>query len=153
MTSRYCKYLCGTLLEGFDEEERKYKEAETGYLHTQDRCEKAKKDKSEKATQTETSKQNEEKIKNGNASKGQYVANNPLQTGTAQQGYVDHTAKGNSQVVIFVSSDEQILEEAYNVWLKDNKGKIKTQGAQYQMCSHGDDLKFSIALYYEEVEQ
>ena len=135
MTTKYCKYLCGTLLEGFDEEAHKYKEAETGYLHTQERCEKAKKDKSEKATQTETSKQNEEKLKNG---KGQYV---------------DHTAKGDFKVAIFVSSDEEIVEEGYNVFLKDRKGKIKTQGAQYQMCSHGDDLKFSIALYYEEVEQ
>jgi hypothetical protein len=42
MTSKLCKYRCGTLLEGFDEEARKFLEAGTGGLHTKERCQEAK---------------------------------------------------------------------------------------------------------------
>lgn len=42
MTSRICKFGCQTLLEGWDDNARKYIEAGTGGLHTKERCEEAK---------------------------------------------------------------------------------------------------------------
>lgn len=42
MTSRMCKYGCGVLLEGWDDNAKKYIEAGTGGLHTRERCEEAK---------------------------------------------------------------------------------------------------------------
>jgi len=70
---------------------------------------------------------------------------------TPKQEYLDHTAgiKGQSKVMIFSSDDADDLRQQYNTFLATNNGKIKTQGAQFQM---NDDLIFAIALYYEELK-
>lgn len=67
-----------------------------------------------------------------------------------KQEFVDHTAgtKGQSKVKIFLSTIGVNLENAYNDFLRDKNGKIRTQGAQFQMSGDG----FAIALYYEELK-
>lgn len=68
----------------------------------------------------------------------------------AVKEYVDHTqpAKGQSKVKIFTGSD-QFCEEQYNKFLSENNGKIRTQGAQFQI----NESACGIALYYEETKQ
>lgn len=127
MTTRICKFGCGCLLSGFDEQARKYIEAGTGGLHTKERCEEAK-------------AKLEQKNDHGNEQ---------VQDTTQVKEYVDHTlaAKGQSKVKIFEDEDRQVVEEEYNAFLAANK--IKTQGAQFQI---GGGV-FAIALYYEETRQ
>jgi len=120
MTSRICKFGCQTLLEGFDEQARKYIEAGTGGLHTKERCEEAK---------AKLAQKND----HGNEETKTISITQP---------------KGRSKVKIFYSDEADYLEEQYNKFLAANNGKIKTQGAQFQMKN---DLVFAIALYYEEV--
>ena len=38
MSNRPCKYGCGVTLGDFDTKENKYKELDTGFLHTKERC-------------------------------------------------------------------------------------------------------------------
>jgi hypothetical protein len=65
--------------------------------------------------------------------------------------YVDHTAKGLSKVKIFSSIGPDGAEIDYDKFLFNNQGKIKTQGAQFQMSRDEDNsVIFAIALYYEE---
>jgi len=141
MTSRICKFGCQTLLEGFDEQARKYIEAGTGGLHTKERCEEAK---------LKLAQKND----HGNESFGPtaiYKEAKELQAGRIEAPpYVDHTAgtKGQSKVKIFLSTIGVNLENAYNDFLRDKNGKIRTQGAQFQMSGDG----FAIALYYEELK-
>lgn len=130
MTSKLCRYGCGTLLEGFDEEQRKFIEAGTGGLHTKERCQEAK---------AKLAQKND----HGNESYS------PIEEKKAQleKEWIDHTAKGQSKVKIFWGQEGESLQDAYNLFMEQNNGKIKTQGAQFQMDTEG----FAIALYYEEV--
>lgn len=137
MTSKLCRYGCGTQLEGFDEEQRKFLEAGTGGLHTKERCQEAK---------AKLAQKND----HGNESYSPKVDVQlpPEQTlYPTKTEYVDHTLKGQSKVAIIFSDLPSDVQEDYNKFLADNQGKIKTQGAQFQM----DNGKFAIALYYEEV--
>lgn len=187
MTSRFfCRYKCGIELGDFDEDERKYKEKDTGYLHTKDRCQAAKDKVQQKNdhgnelvqgfptatvkplpptakeeqtmkfvdhTEHYTASTNDKPLspkeyvkKIGYDPNTETLGNKP-----APIGYVDHTAKGISKVKIFFGSPEE-TEDDYNKFLADNNGKIKTQGAQFQM-NMDDGLMFAIALYYEEIKQ
>jgi hypothetical protein len=144
--TRECKYECGTLLGDFDETEHKYKEAETGYLHTQERC-KAAKDKAKGTPeQTEISKKNEEKIKNGKEEIS-------VKHGTGEKilQYVDHTAKGIAQFKIFWNTNPDVLENDGNGWLRERGRTINFRGGQFQMSEEPENRTFAICLYYEEV--
>ena len=149
MAARPCKYGCGVLLEGFDEEARKYKEAQTGGLHTKERCQEAKnklaqKDDhgNEEVDGIDFKKLTEIRGRNPNLFAALAKAGSD-----SNASYVDHTAKGQSKVKIFYAPGTEVLEEQYNNFLKINNGQIRTQGAQFQIREGG----FAIALYYEEV--
>jgi hypothetical protein len=73
-----------------------------------------------------------------------------LETKGVKPEYVDHTAvtKGQSKVKIFEDRNKDVVEDQYNQFLVQNNGKIKTQGAQFQMTNE----TMAIALYYEEVK-
>ena len=129
MTPKLCKYQCGVMLDGFDEEQRKYIEAGTGGLHTKERCQEAK-------TKLEQ--------KNDHGNETVYDMAPP------KQQYVDHTVKGQSKVKIFYSNIASDVEKAYNDFCAQ-KG-IKGQGA-HDHVTRGTDggMLYSIFLYYEEV--
>lgn len=133
MTSKLCKYGCGCLLEGFDEEQRKFLEAGTGGLHTKERCQEAK----AKLAQ-----------KNDHGNEEFNAVQKAISEDMKAERFVDHTLKGQSKVKIFVGTPMEV-EGEYNDFLAKNNGKIKTQGAQFQLY----DLMFAIALYYEETKQ
>jgi hypothetical protein len=140
MTPKVCKYGCGTMLEGFDEENRKFLEAGTGGLHTKERCQEAKSKK-------------EQKDDHGNESydpiKETQRFSNVLPT--EAEKYVDHTAKGTrpSKVKIFKSDNPDLLEIQYNEFNKEHSSGWVWARAQLAM----NDGKIAIALYYEETKQ
>jgi len=126
--TRPCKYGCGTELGAFDEENRKYLEAASGGLHTKERCQEAK-------------AKLEAKNDHGNETyTGQYQANNPIQTGTAQQGYVDHTLKPDLKLKILTDPTPEGLAQKYNAFEKPIKF------SQYQLAPS----LYTIAVYYED---
>ena len=144
MTAKLCIYKCGILLEGWDDNARKYKEAETGGLHTKERCQEAK-------------QRLEQKNDHGNENqtvKG-WIPTKEQAEKIAEEtkNYVDHTsAKGQSKLKLFFGLPSDV-ENDYNNFLATN-GKIKTQGAQFQMTKddEGEAIMFAIALYYEEIK-
>lgn len=167
MTPRLCKYLCGTMLDGFDEQARKYIEA-TGGLHTKERCQEAKSKKEQKGQKTNVEAIGkfaeviaEDKDDHGNesyATSSQLLTayNKQLLTASDSEKFVDHTAaaKGASKVEIFFGMPGDVKQD-YNEFLKTNNGRIKTQGAHDHVTKdeNGEPLLFSIFLYYEETKQ
>jgi hypothetical protein len=141
MAPKLCKYGCGTTLEGFDEENRKFLEAGTGGLHTKERCQEAKNKLAQK------NDHGNEQFNSSTVNIKAPATMDGTQTATIS-GYVDHTAKGLSKVKIFYAVETEQLEIDYDKFLFNNQGKIKTQGAQFQM----ENGQFAIALYYEEVK-
>lgn len=137
MTTRICKFGCGCLLSGFDEQARKYIEAGTGGLHTKERCEEAK-------------AKLEQKNDHGNES---YSPSIKTQLATASTNeYVDHTlvstAKALQQFKVLSNASPDALTKEGNEWIKEQEGKkqVKLIGQlQY------DNGIFAITIYYEEV--
>jgi len=142
MTPKLCKYLCGTMLEGFDEENRKFLEAGTRGLHTKERCQEAK-------------AKLEQKNDHGNETYSPRVEGKILEQGnetTTLKSFVDHTLKGLSKCKIFSYDSKADTEIEYNKFLAENKDRIKTQGAHDHVTNQGEQepLRFTIYLYYEE---
>ena len=92
----------------------------------------------DKESQSELSKQNEQKIKsNGN-------------------GYVDHTIQGKDkgipQFIIFTAKSGAELMREGNGWLKEKASKINFRGGQFQLYGQAlpENQTFSICLWYED---
>jgi hypothetical protein len=153
------------MLDGFDEDAHKYKEATTGGIHTKERCQEAKaklKQSIGPAPTTEYLEKLEQKNDHGNENQSStptvkgWIPTKEQADKIAEEtkNYVDHTqqAKGHSKLKLFFGLPSDV-ENDYNNFLATNNGKIKTQGAQFQMTKD-DELEaimFAIALYYEEV--
>jgi len=157
MAPRLCKFKCGTMLDGFDEDARKYLEATTGGFHTKERCEEAKaKLGSKKSDPMSTlSHDREDKDDHGNEETVGIDFNKLTSTNSKGQ-YVDHTAKGLSKVKIFFSTFVEEVEKDYNDFCAQ-KG-IKGQGAhdhvtKLNASEDGGVMQYTIYLYYEEVEK
>ena len=163
MAPRLCRYECGTMLEGFDEEARKYLESGSGGLHTKERCQEAKAKLAQKNDhgneELEGTISNLKIIKEIEEKRQQAIANeafkplHPEGDELAKPPYVDHTAKGVSKVRIFQGEYLAVIEEEYNKFLADNQGKIKTQGAHDHVTRDEEALVYTIYLYYEEIKQ
>jgi len=156
MTSRICKFGCETVLEGWDDNAKKYIEAGTGGLHTKQRCEEAKAKLAQKndhgnesvfpsaqkaadETYTPVEKSLRDKFV-GAISPKEYVERLQSENNvpsyqvkeaalfkTSEDKFVDHTAKGVSKVKIFFSDFAADVEKDYNNFCSQ-KG-IKGQGA------------------------
>jgi hypothetical protein len=153
------------MLEGWDDEARKYKESGTGGLHTKERCQEAKAKLKQTIGPAPTTEYLEAKNDHGNeltesrqnnAWKTSNVGTNTLSE-QEKLGYVDHTqqakGKGQSKTKIFFSEQPDKVTDEYNNFLAQNNGRIRTQGAHdhVTMQQDNDSLMFTIFLYYEEV--
>lgn len=128
---RECKYNCRTVLGDFDEEAHKYKEYETGIIHTIERCQAAKAklpDKNDHGNETVESIPPVEK---------------PLPP------YVDHTAAGIPQIITVVGESAIEMDDLANSWLKRMHEHIHFRGGQRVYSDSG----FEITLYYEDKKQ
>jgi hypothetical protein len=148
------------MLEGFDEEARKYLEAGTGGLHTKERCQEA---KAKLARKNDYVMELAQKNDHGNEELEGTISNLKIikeieerrqqaignEFGTASR-YVDHTAKGVPRFIAFESISAADLTEQGNEWIdkQGDKVQIKLIG-QLQATKDG----FAIALYYEEIKQ
>jgi len=140
MAPRLCKYECGTMLDGFDEDARKYLEAGSGGLHTKERCQEAKAKLAQKDD-------------HGNETYSSIRTQLDTASTNTNIGYVDHTAKGLSKVKIFFSTFVEEVEKDYNDFCAQ-KG-IKGQGAhdhvtKLNFSEDGGVMQYTIYLYYEE---
>jgi hypothetical protein len=130
------------LLEGWDDNAKKYIEAGTGGLHTKERCQEAKlklEQKNDHGNESFTSIpiSDEKPI-----SPKEYVER-------LENKFVDHTAKGIPQFKVFTDDSADGLTEMGNKWIKDHpEHNVKLIG-QLQM----DKGMFAITLYYEEIKQ
>lgn len=133
MTPRTCRYGCGMLLEGWDDNARKYIESGSGGLHTKERCQEAKlklelkNDHGKEDEQTITSATNEQKIKiaNGNG------------------GYVDHTQGPKLKLKVLTSTEAEGLSLVYNNFGDSHNIRF----SQYQIAGS----LYTIAVWYEEI--
>lgn len=147
MTTRICKFGCGCLLSGFDEQARKYIEAGTGGLHTKERCEEAKAKLEQKNDHGNENQYSTPTVKGWIPTKEQ-AEKIALET----KNYVDHTqsAKGLQQFKVFSNTSADVLTKEGNDWIKEQEGKkqVKLIGQlQY------DNGTFAITVYYEETRQ
>jgi hypothetical protein len=134
MTSRICKFGCQTLLEGFDEQARKYIEAGTGGLHTKQRCEEA------KANFTQKNDHGNELNLNLKQDTTKTVAEGGLKE------FVDHTVPTKGYFKAFAAPTVDELNKVANGWLDTTPEIRYKQWGQLQVSKDG----FAIALYYEE---
>ena len=134
MTPKPCIYKCGTMLEGWDDEAHKYKEASTGGLHTKERCQEAKNKK-------------EQKDDHGNEQEGLSFAGPKEDTTFSQSKYIDHTlaAKPTLKLKIFTDPSPDHLEIVYNNFADFHNIKF----SQYQLAPS----LYTIAAWYEDKEE
>ena len=133
MAPRTCIYHGGTLLDGWDDEARKYKEAGTGGLHTKERCQEA------KAKLEAKNDHGNEFIEHATTfpPKSQTTRDYPDYT-----KYVDHTLKPDLKLKILTDPTPEGLAQKYNAFEKPIKF------SQYQLAPS----LYTIAVYYEETK-
>lgn len=129
MTPKLCRYQCGVMLDAWDEEARKYREAGSGGLHTKERCEEAK-----AKLRTVQGEQNN----HGN----ELVQSLPPQQ---QPQYVDHTQPAKLKLKILTDPTPEGLALTYNIFGESHK----IQFSQY----HPVNALYTIAIFFEEIKQ
>ena len=143
---RECKYNCRTVLGDFDEEAHKYKEYETGVIHTIERCQaaKARLDVKEMADKAKLEAKND----HGNES-FQDIKQDAL--GTPKKDFVDHTLTRPSKCKIFFGNFAPDVEKDYEEF---QRGKRFSWARAQSHVTPQDDpegqVLFTIFLYYEE---
>jgi hypothetical protein len=143
MTARVCKFGCQTVLDGWDDNAKKYIEAGSGGLHTRERCEEA---KAKLAQQEQKNDHGDEFIAN--------EISRPVITPPVQE-FVDHTAPSAAQgtkgyFMAFSAPTTEELNHLANGWLYEHSNNVRfKQWGQLQTTKDG----FAIALYYEEIKQ
>jgi rRNA maturation endonuclease Nob1 len=127
------------MLEGFDEENRKFLEAGTGGLHTKERCQEAK-------------AKLEAKNDHGNEESKPLTLKHPENIGTATikvespkemyERYVDHTQGQKLKLKVLTSTEAEGLSLAYNTFGESHNIKF----SQYQIAGS----LYTIAVWYSE---
>ena len=136
-----CKYECGTRLGEFDQDAHKYKEIDTGEIHTYERCQAA------KAKKTRAGILLEQKDDHGNES----FTSPPLSVPPSEEpkDYVDHTLAKPSKVKIFFGEYTDDLEREYEEF---QKGKKFAWSRAHSHVTKTDtqNMLFTIFFWYEE---
>jgi len=131
MTPRTCIYKCGTMLDGWDDEARKYKEAGTGGLHTKERCQEAK-------------AKLEQKNDHGNEDVFSSKMYNLDATADAKfsDKYVDHTLKSDFNLKTLTDPTPEGIDLKYNNFAKEHKIRYSQ--------SHVLGSQYTVYVWYEE---
>ena len=134
MTTRTCKFGCGCLLSGWDDDARKYIEAGTGGLHTKERCQEAK-------AKLET------KNDHGNENGRTVIYEKTSPEGLAKElkEFVDHTQGQKLKLKVLTSTEAEGLALAYNSFGESHNIKF----SQYQVAGS----LYTIAVFFEEIKQ
>lgn len=142
MTPRQCRYQCGTLLDAWDDDAKKYREAGSGGLHTKERCEEMK-----AKARVQQGEKNHNHDDHGNEV---IPTSKPLSLQPIINEYVDHTAKGQQRFRAFSMPTADQLTKLIDDWIDENEDfiQIKMIG---QLQLSADGKTFAIAVYYEEI--
>lgn len=162
MTPKVCKYGCGVMLDAWDEEARKYREAGSGGLHTKERCEEMK--AKSRTVQGEKNNHGNEDSRYGGAKIGPILKkmqddetkleakndhgneeSKPISPKeyVEKLGYVDHTlTKDDWAFQIFTDPTPEGLMLKYNNFRKEHK----VNRGQY----HPVNALYTIAVWYSE---
>ena len=155
MAPKPCIYKCGTILDGWDDEARKYKEAGTGGLHTKERCQEAKAKGSLKDVQVPWGSGKvlgaiEEKNDHGNED---IFATKPvitkgidfqklMQKADPHPDYVDHTLKPELVLKTLTDPTPEGIDLKYNNFAKEHKIRYSQ--------SHVLGSQYTVYVWYEE---
>jgi len=126
MAPKLCKYLCGTMLEGFDEENRKFLEAGTGGLHTKERCQEAK-----------------AKLEAKNDHGNELVQQKPIGPVTVVTEYVDHTQGQKLKLKTITDPTPEGMDLKYN--------RLAAEQNIRWSQSHVTGSQYTMFVWYEEV--
>jgi len=144
MAPRLCKYGCQTLLEGWDEENRKFIEAGTGGLHTKERCQEAKAKLNGKVPPmhelAKPPQYQEEKDDHGNEETKTISVSHG--TGEKQLEYVDHTLKPELNLKTLTDPTPEGIDLKYNNFAKEHKIRYSQ--------SHVLGSQYTVYVWYEE---
>ena len=140
MAPRLCKYGCQTLLEGFDEENRKFLEAGTGGLHTKERCQEAKAKLEQKNDHGNELLQQMENVRKSTPDLFNALAK---EDPTLIRGYVDHTQGQKLKLKTITDPTPEGMDLKYNRLAAEQNVKF----SQY----HPLGSLYTIAVWYEEV--
>jgi hypothetical protein len=139
------------MLEGWDDEARKYKESGTGGLHTKERCQEAKAKLKQSIGSAPTTEYLEAKNDHGNeltesrqnnAWKTSNVGTNTLSE-QEKLGYVDHTQGQKLKLKVLTSTEAEGLSLLYNTFGDSHTIRF----SQYQIAGS----LYTIAIFFEEV--
>lgn len=138
MTPKVCKYGCGVMLDAWDDDAKKYREAGSGGLHTKERCEEMKaKARLQQGANNHNNHGNElEAIRD--------LKKIDEMEDKQTSGYVDHTiAHGPKlKLKVLTSTEAEGLALAYNNFGESHNIRF----SQYQIAGS----LYTIAVWYEE---
>jgi len=145
MAPRLCKYECGTMLEGFDEVNRKYLEAGTGGLHTKERCQEAKAKLEQKNDHGNELVQQMENVRKRTPDLFEALAKDDqsfIVDSNHDKKYVDHTLKPKLKIKTFFDPTPEGLDLQVNNFIDTHN----VRHGQYQMAGS----LYSTQVWYEE---
>jgi|SRR5580765_4949166 len=146
MTSRICKFGCQTLLEGWDDNAKKYIEAGTGGLHTRERCEEAKARLAQKNDHgSELGQQMNNVAKRAPDLFNALAKEDP----TLIKGYVDHTVPVPIKPKLKYRTITDPTPEGYDHKLNDF---AQTHNIHYTQTHIAGSLYVAVVMYEEELK-
>ena len=140
MTPKVCKYGCGVMLDAWDEEARKYREAGSGGLHTKERCEEMKaKSKVQQGEKNHNNHGNElvQDLPTGSFNYEEKTYGKPP--------YVDHTQPQKLKLKVLTDPTPEGLSLLYNSFGESHNIRF----SQY----HPQGSLYTIAVFFEEIKQ
>ena len=140
MAPRLCKYGCQTLLEGFDEENRKFLEAGTGGLHTKERCQEAKAKLEQKNDHGNELLQQMENVRKSTPDLFNALAK---EDPTLIRGYVDHTQGQKLKLKTITDPTPEGMDLKYN--------RLAAEQNIRWSQSHVTGSQYTMFVWYEEV--
>ena len=111
MTPKLCRYQCGVMLDAWDDDAKKYREAGSGGLHTKERCEEMK--AKSRGQQGEKNNHCNENIGGGGA-KVHGILKKMQDDEAKAEGYVDHTQGPKLKLKVLTDPTPEGLSLLYN---------------------------------------
>jgi len=142
MTPILCRYKCGTMLDGWDDEARKYKEAGTGGLHTKERCQEAKArleahNRGDKLPYDAAYDKSKDDHGNEITEPIKFVEHSKHYT-----AFVDHTLKPELSLKTLTDPTPEGIDLKYNNFAKEHKIRYSQ--------SHVLGSQYTVYVWYEE---
>ena len=140
MVPKPCIYKCGIILDGWDDDARRYKESGTGYLHTKERCQEAKAKLEQKNDHGNELLQQMENVRKSTPDLFNALAK---EDPTLIRGYVDHTQGQKLKLKTITDPTPEGMDLKYN--------RLATEQNIRWSQSHVTGSQYTMFVWYEEV--